>query len=227
MDRTGKIADNTEMTDNPDTRSRFDRQAPEWDANPARVALARAVADEIRKAVPFRPGMAALDFGAGTGLVSLALLPDLASITAVDTSADMLRVLNDKLKANGISNVRTLLTDGAAPLPQAGFDLVVSSMVLHHLPDVPAAIGQMRDALRPGGWIALADLETEDGSFHSDPSGVFHHGLDPAAVLEWLRQAGFTDCSTRRAYRLIKPTASGGSRQYAIFLATGTGERRS
>jgi len=67
-------------------RARFDRAAAEWDANPARVALARAVAEAIRKAVPLRPDMNVLDFGAGTGLVTLGLLSSVGRLTAVDAS---------------------------------------------------------------------------------------------------------------------------------------------
>ena len=64
------------MTTGPvdEVRARFDRVAGEWDANPARVALARAVTEAIRASVPLRPDMAVMDFGAGTGLVTLGLL---------------------------------------------------------------------------------------------------------------------------------------------------------
>jgi 2-polyprenyl-3-methyl-5-hydroxy-6-metoxy-1,4-benzoquinol methylase len=65
---------------------RFDEKAAEWDANPARVALARAVVDSIRAAVPLRPDVRVLDFGAGTGLVSLGLLPFVGEVTAMDAS---------------------------------------------------------------------------------------------------------------------------------------------
>jgi len=128
--------------------------------------------------------MQALDFGAGTGLVSLGLLPDVSHVTAVDASSEMLRVLDEKLRAAKITHVRTLRCDIArAPLPANQFDLVVSSMVLHHLPDVAAVLQRLRPTLRAGGWIALADLDTEDGSFHSDMAGVFHKGLDRAEVI--------------------------------------------
>ena len=57
--------------DEDEVRGRFDRVAAEWDSNPDRVALAGAVAKAIRKAVPLRADMCTLDFGAGTGLLTL------------------------------------------------------------------------------------------------------------------------------------------------------------
>jgi len=78
-------------------RTRFDRLAAEWDANPGRVAIAKAVTAAIRNAVTLRPDMVAMDFGAGTGLVTLGLLSDVGSLTAVDASGEMLRLLDEKL----------------------------------------------------------------------------------------------------------------------------------
>src|SRR5450759_1883517 len=104
-------------------RARFDRAAAEWDSNPMRVVLARAVAEAIRKTVPLRSDTKAMDFGAGTGLVTLALLPNVASVTAVDTSGELLRVLDQKLKALRIGNVHTLFFEiGKTALPVAEFD---------------------------------------------------------------------------------------------------------
>lgn len=205
-----------------DVRARFDRVAAEWDANPGRVALAKAIAGAIRAAVPLQPCMKAVDFGAGTGLVTLSLLPDVGSITAVDASAGMLQVLDQKLRALEIANVHTLQWDVAAqPLPITDVDVVFSSMVLHHIRDVPAALRRLRPCLKSGGWIALADLDTEDGSFHSDSTGVFHNGLDRGDVCRWLEAAGFRDTTAREAHRLVRPSPDGKSREYPVFLVTG------
>ena len=205
-----------------EVRERFDRVAAEWDANPSRVVLARAVVEAIRNAVKLRPDMNAMDFGAGTGLVTLGLLPYVRSLTAVDASVEMLRVLDQKLKALQVGNVRTLLCDiSKTPLPVAEFDLIVSSMVLHHISDVPQALRQLRPCLRPGGWVALADLESEDGTFHADPTGVFHHGLDRDEVCRWLHDAGFIDTTAGEAHRIVRPSTDGQVHEYPVFLVTG------
>lgn len=205
-----------------DVRSRFNRVAVDWDSNPGRVALARAVVDAIRNTVELRPDMKVMDLGAGTGLVTLGLLPYVKHITAVDASSEMLKVLDQKLKALQIGNVRTLLCDIAkTPLPVADFDLIVSSMVLHHVPDVAQVLRQLRPSLRPGGWIALADLDSEDGTFHPDPTGVFHHGIDRDEVCRWLENAGFVETSSREAHRIVRPAADGQIHEYPVFLVAG------
>ena len=203
-------------------RARFDRVAAEWDANPDRVALAAAVVEAIRNAVKLRPDMNAMDFGAGTGLVTLGLLPYVGSLTAVDASGEMLRMLVQKLKDLRVENVSTLLCDIAeTPLTVAEFDLIVSSMVLHHIPSVPETLQRLRSCLRPGGWIALADLEAEDGTFHSDSTGVFHHGFERNRVCRWLQASGFTEITSREAHRMARATPGGQTRQYPVFLVTG------
>lgn len=201
--------------------TRFDEKAAEWDAIPARVALARGVVEAIRSAIPLRPDMRVMDFGAGTGLVSLGLLQDVADVTAVEASGEMMRVLDEKVKALGVANLHTLTCDvGKAALPSGYFDLIVSSMVLHHLPDVPKVLAHVRPALRPGGWIALADLDSENGTFHADPTGIYHNGFDRAEVCRWLEEAGFAHTSSREAYRITRPGSDGVLRTYPVFLVT-------
>ena len=204
------------------TPNRFDLQAAEWDNTPGRVTLAKKIAEAMLNAVPCENTWRALDCGAGSGLLTLNLLPHLAEVCATDASAGMLEQLQKKIAAASLRKVTTLLWNADAdPCPQSGFDLVCSSMVLHHLRDVPAALRRMVTALRPGGWLAVADLATEDGSFHPDPTGVYHLGFEPANLACWLAAAGCIDISTRTAYTLIKPDASGREHAYPISLATG------
>ena len=202
------------------TTSVFDHRAAEWDNNPGRLATAKNIAEAMLQVVPFAPTWRVLDCGAGTGLLTLNLLPHVAEICATDSSAGMLEQLQKKIAAAKIKNVNTLLWDAdAEPCPHGGFDLVCSSMVLHHLCDVPAALQRMTLATRAGGWLAVADLETEDGSFHPDPGGVHHHGFAPADIARWLAAAGCHDISTRTAYTIIKPDATGRAHAYPICLA--------
>jgi len=93
-------------------------------------------------------------------------------------------------------------------------------MVLHHLCAAPAALQRMSQAARVGGWLAVADLETEDGSFHLDATGVRHHGFAPDDIARWLAAAGCREISTRTAYTVVKPDATGRDHRYPIFLAT-------
>jgi ubiquinone/menaquinone biosynthesis C-methylase UbiE len=202
--------------------SRFDEAAAHWDNNPGRVDLARAVGEAIGRAIPFQPGWRALDYGAGTGLLSLNLQPRVASMVAVDTSTGMLEKLMQKLAAAAISNVQTRNWDlEAKPFPEAGFDLVVSSMTLHHLRNVPLVLSRLADILRPGAWLAVADLDSEDGSFHGQADDVFHHGFERGQIAGWLTNARLRWVSVSDAHSMSKPSSTGQVRSYGIFVAVG------
>lgn len=203
-------------------RARFDGVATQWDQNPGRVSLAGGVVLAIKTAIPLDHGMRVMDFGAGTGLITLGLLPDVESIVAVDTSTEMLRVLDEKVQSLGLPNVKTLHCElGKTALPENQFDLLVSSMVLHHIPDVAKALQTLKPCLRKNGRIALADLDAEDGSFHSDMTGVFHRGFQRETICSWAKDAGFEDVSIREAYRISRPQPDGTTHDYPVFLLTG------
>jgi tRNA (cmo5U34)-methyltransferase len=202
--------------------SRFDEAAAQWDNNPGRVDLARAVGEAIGRVIPFQPGWRALDYGAGTGLLTLNLQPRVASMVALDSSTGMLEKLTQKLAAAAISNVQTRHWDlEARPFPEPGFDLVVSSMTLHHLRNVPLVFRRLADILKPGGWLAVADLDSEDGSFHGQADDVFHHGFQRGQITEWLTNAGLKGVSVSDAHSMTKPASTGEVRSYGIFLAVG------
>lgn len=198
-------------------QARFDELAPQWDSNPMRQKLASGVADAIISALPFTPAMRVMDFGAGTGLVTLRIAPKVGELVAADLSSNMLAMLGQKLAMGGITNVRTLQWDAEqGDAPEGGFDAIVSSMALHHVRDTEALFRRLAKALAPGGWVAVADLDAEDGTFHADPTGVQHHGFDRADLRRLLERAGFEHVAVRNAH-----TTEREGRSYGVFLAVG------
>ena len=204
-----------------ENRSRFDQIAAEWDDSPLRAGIATAVADAIAAAVPLSPRWNALEYGCGTGLVGVRLLPRLGHLLATDLSPGMLAVLREKAAAAGLDRISTQVLDlTTAPTPAERYDFLFTSMALHHIPDVESLVHAFGAMLVPGGWIALADLDAEDGGFHGpDVPGVAHHGFDRTQVQRWLSEAGFTDVALRTAHTVEK-TRDGETRRYPIFLAT-------
>ena len=197
----------------------FDERAKDWDT-PDRVARAAEVASAIREAVPLRPADRLVDVGAGTGLLGLALVDDVAEVVLLDPSAGMIEVANEKLAAGDLRTVRAVRHDLLGdPAPAEPFDVAVSLLVLHHLEDTRAALGAIRDLLRPGGRIALADLDSEDGSFHTaEAEGIHHHGFDRDALAAIAREVGFDEVATRTATVLAEASHFRG---YPVFLLTG------
>lgn len=193
----------------------FDHAAHTWDT-PDRRQMAGAIHAAMAARVPFAPTWQVLDVGAGTGLLSFALAPSVARVVAADASEGMRRILLEKKQALGVANVESLAFDlERGPGPEGPFDAVVSSMALHHMEDTARALAVTRDLLRPGGWLALADLDAEDGRFHPDnaAAGVRHLGFERGALEALARQVGFTDLGFETAHTIQRE-----GRSYTIFL---------
>lgn len=200
----------------------FEKEAATWDANPKRVKLAKDVAEAIIRVLEPAPHMEALDFGCGTGLVTLRLQPLVRSITGADSSPGMLAVLQDKVKNHGLSNVRTQLVDFEKGETLEGqFHLLVSSMTMHHVRDTAALLRLWFDLLLPGGLLGVADLDPEDGSFHGDNTGIFHLGFERSRLQALLENTGFRQVRATTAASMVKEIAGGEEREFSVFLITG------
>lgn len=194
----------------------FDAKAASWDDDPMRRERARTVARAIAEIVPLHAGMRVLDFGSGTGLLGRALLPEVKKVVFADPSEGMRRELHRRLDEMGALD-RGEVVD-PEELGEAGdYDLVASLMTLHHLPDVPASIARLAGLLQTGGWLALSDLDREDGSFHTEDSGPVHHGFDRPELSELMRARGLTPTADRTAFTIEK-IVEGRRREYPVFL---------
>lgn len=195
--------------------SSFDERARGWDTR-ERIDRAASAAAAIRAAVPLARHQRVIEIGAGTGLLALALAPEVGSVVLTDPSSGMLEVASEKVAAAGLDNVRMfrfgLTVD---PLPEERFDLAVSLMALHHVPDTDAGLAALHDVLEPGGLIALVDLDAEDGTFHSDPHAEVHHGFARDDLARRAEAAGYRDLALTTADRIAKD-----GRVYSLFLLT-------
>ncbi len=201
----------------------FDSRAAQWDHLPRRVALARAVVEAIISKTDPQPSMRMLDYGAGTGLVTLGLLPLVKEAIAVDSSRGMLEQLQAKARETGITNLQTLYLDldQEWQLPQ-GIDLLVSSMTMHHVPDIPALMKMFRECMNLGARLCIADLEHEDGSFHDEQTNpIPHQGFSVSRMEGYFHEAGFTNVSTCPVMTVIKER-DGQRREYPVNLTVGT-----
>lgn len=200
----------------------FDKAAATWDLAPQRLKLVEDVSLAIAAEVALTPDLEVLDFGCGTGLLTLRLQPLVGRITGADTSRGMLDTLREKLKVQGIGNVGTILLDQdqSSPLPGA-YDLIISNMTLHHVADVQALLVRLCQAIKPGGHLCLTDLDLDGGQFHEDSQGVFHDGFDRSWLRKQLEGAGLVVVSQRTAATMTKPARDGELRAFTVFLTTG------
>jgi len=198
----------------------FDERAKDWDSDPKKVERARAVAEAIRKAIPLSNDMKALEYGCGTGLLSFALQSDLGQITLADTSQGMLDVLSGKIASADVTNMHPVRLDLASdPLPDEKYDLTYSLMTLHHIHNADDMLVKFRDLLVPNGYLLVADLDKEDGSFHTDGTTDVHLGFERGELQRRVEQIGFGDVTFSTAYE-IKKKIGNEEKTFPVFLMT-------
>jgi len=197
-------------------QQRFDEAAATWDAGDVRVATARSIFGTLTSRMALQKSMDILDFGCGTGLLSFQTAPMVRSVTGVDLSTNMVAQLLQKntpeLQVNAVCQN---IVD--TPLEQK-FHGIISSMALHHVEDLPSLFSTFHVHLRPDGFIALADLETEDGTFHSHGNeGIYHFGFDRNVLRSLIETAGFKNIRFHEACSITKE-----DKNYPIFLVIAT-----
>jgi ubiquinone/menaquinone biosynthesis C-methylase UbiE len=200
----------------------FDKEADSWDDKPQRVKLASDISKSILREIVLTPAMDVLDFGCGTGLVSLQLRPQVRSVTGFDSSQGMLNVFKKKIVQQNLTGVEVHHLDfDKGDCIKGEYHLVVSSMTLHHIKDIRPIMDQFYKVLFPSGYICLADLDPDNGKFHDTDDGIFHHGFEREAMKNVIRLAGFTDVRDVQAAEVNKTGADGIARRFSVFLMIG------
>ena len=203
----------------------FDKEAASWDENPGRVKLTEKIFKSIMENIHINKNMEVMDFGCGTGLLSLKLLPHVKSVTAVDSSRGMLDVLDSKIRGQNLPGITTHLVDIEKGETLAGtFDLVTSSMTMHHIENIPPLLTQFYNIIRPGGYLCIADLDSDGGMFHESNDGVFHKGFHRDGMKQMFAGAGFVEISDVTATEISKPDKDGSTKSFSIFLIKGKRE---
>lgn len=200
----------------------FDKEAASWDANPVRIKLAKDIAQALSKKKVLTPETDMMDFGCGTGLLTLQLQPLVRSITGVDSSQGMLDRFNRKIAELKRTKVSTMLADlDKGDTLKGHYDFVLCNMTLHHIKDTGALFAQFYKVLNPAGHLCIVDLDLDEGQFHDSNTGVFHFGFDRAALRKVFTEAGFDSVGDASAAEVVKPAAHGEMRRFSVFLMTG------
>lgn len=196
----------------------FDERAKDWDSDPKKVERARVVAEAIRNAVPLSKDMNAFEYGCGTGLLSFALQDHFGQITLADTSQGMLDVLSEKIASAGVKSMHPVRLDLVAdPLPAEKYHITYSLLVLHHIHDARGILSKFYSLLEPNGYLVIADLDKEDGSFHKDGTMDVHKGFAQSELQVWVEDAGFRNVKFSTVYE-IKKEVDGRERAFPVFL---------
>ncbi|SFZ98605.1 methyltransferase, putative [hydrothermal vent metagenome] len=192
----------------------FENKSKSWDMNSMRVKNAKSIADLIVKNIRFNEKMEVMDLGAGTGLLSYFISPYVSKIIAVDNSPSMLNEF--KRKASEFkSDTEIIEADISNEKIDRSFDVIISSMTIHHVEDTKALFSKLFNMLNGNGSIAIADLDTENGTFHSDNTGVYHYGFDRNELEKIAKEVGFKNIKFNLASTIEKPQAT-----FTVFLMT-------
>ncbi|MDP3564987.1 MAG: class I SAM-dependent methyltransferase [Methanoregula sp.] len=200
----------------------FDTAAVVWDKDPGRVQMAKTIADAMINALHPDGTELVMDYGTGTGNIALRIAPQVKRIIAVDSAHGMLEVLKGKLLADGITAIEPRewsIGQDTAGMPR--FDLIVSSMTLHHVRDTAAAARTFHELLLTGGRIAIADLDSDNGEFHEAPGIAEHDGIDRNNLQQVFKRAGFGSIRFSDAATIHKTSShTGKPRDFTLFLMT-------
>ncbi len=201
-------------------RRRFDDEAATWDDDPVHEKRQVAVARAIEEAVSLSPGMSAVDVGGGTGRLSILLADQIGSVVVTDPSAGMVQVAQKRIETAGLGDrLRAVQVDLTTERLDGAYDVVWSSMALHHVHDLDGLLRSVAGLLVTGGRLCIADLDEDpDGAFHADKVDFDgHHGFDRQRLAEQLAGAGFADVGFVDATTILKD-----DREFGVFLCTAT-----
>ncbi|MBD3798637.1 class I SAM-dependent methyltransferase [Sulfuricurvum sp.] len=195
---------------------RFNQVAGEWDKGGIRQNIAHFVFQTIASRIALLNNMNIMDFGAGTGLLSFKIASMVKRVVGVDLSQKMLEQLESK--NNSTLSVQPICQDILNTPLQEQFHGIVSSMAMHHVEDTFELFKAFYNHLKRDGFIAIADLEAEDGTFHTHGNdGVYHFGFEKESLRGTIEKAGFEHVRFHHAYTVQKS-----EREYPIFVVTAT-----
>jgi tRNA (cmo5U34)-methyltransferase len=181
--------------------SDFDSRAREWDKDKMHTERSQAIASELEKMIPLQHSMKALEYGAGTGLLSFLLKDRFSEITLMDQSKEMVKVCEEKAEYHKAKHIKALWYDLEHKDYAKKFDIIYNQMVLHHVTEVDGILKTFYSMLNPDGYLAIADLYTEDGSFHG-PNAKVHLGFEPEKLIETLKFIGFKKFEYRTCFEI-------------------------
>lgn len=199
----------------------FDERSINWDTE-MRVRRARVISKEILKALKTDKSLSAMEFGCGTGLISFNLHDKFKSVILVDTSKGMIGVLNSKIQEYKIENMKAYRGDiNREAIFTNTFDVIYTSMVLHHILDTEGTLRNLYGLLNKGGYLCIVDLDEEDGSFHREEKDFMgHNGFNQKTLAKLLEKVGFKEVETNIIYRDDKLVGSE-KISYSLFLMKG------
>ncbi len=196
----------------------FDVVARQWDQNTERFGRSEAVAKKIIASLPLNNRMKVLEYGAGTGILSFVLKDEFSEIVMMDSSNEMVNVMKEKVAAADLNHLKPVYFNlEESAYNGDSFDMIYNLLVMHHVQNIDLVLKGFYEMLKPGGYIVLIDLYSEDGSFHkSDFSG--HNGFNPDVLGTKLKSLGFNSIEHKQCHIINRENNKGEEQEYPLFI---------
>ncbi|MFT4413786.1 class I SAM-dependent methyltransferase [Fredinandcohnia humi] len=173
----------------------FEQMAKRYDTE-ERIELAKVIVKEVRPEIRNSKSKSLIDYGSGTGLISLELSDLVDSILLVDSSKQMLEVAKAKISHKGITNSKVLYSDFTQETPVLKADIVLMSLVLLHIPDTKKILQEMFNILNNGGKLIIIDFDKNDKIHHPK----VHNGFSHEELKKRLSEVGFKSIEIKTFY---------------------------
>lgn len=153
-------------------------------------------------ALDIEPGQTVADLGAGSGYYTFRIAPlvgERGRVLAIDVEPRMLRIISERARRDGVKNVATVLSTPSDPnLEPNSIDLLFMVDVYHELEYPFEVMTKVREALKPGGRVALIEYRAEDPAVMIKPV----HKMTERQIIKELTAAGFRHQKTIRTLPL-------------------------
>ncbi len=173
----------------------FEQMAKRYDTED-RIEIAKVIVKEVRPELRNSESKSLIDYGSGTGLISLELTDLVDSILLVDSSKQMLKVAEVKISHKGITNSKVLFSDFTQETPELKADIVLLSLVLLHIPDTNKILQVLFNLLNHGGKLIIVEFDKNDKISHPK----VHNGFSHEELKKGLSEVGFKSVEVKTFY---------------------------
>ena len=195
----------------------FTGRAKEWD-NDKRIKRSKVIADKINDIIGKRENFSVMEYGCATGLIGFNLCSNFKKITLMDSEDEMINIVKEKVKTYKISNIFPIKIDLTKEIyTQEKFDVIYTSLTLHHIVDVKSIIEKLYNLLNKNGILCIIELDKDDGSFHMNSKGFNgHNGFEHQYIETILKNTGFSNIKSKTFFHDTKNNSP-----YSLFYTVG------
>lgn len=172
----------------------FKNRAENWD-NDKRIQRSKIIAEKIDEIAGEHKDSSIMEYGCATGLISFNLIDKFRKLTLMDSEEEMINIVKKKVIDYKVSNVFPVKIDLTNQMYlEERFDLIYTSLTIHHILDTEKIIKKFYNLLNPKGTLFIIELDKEDGSFHINHKNFNgHNGFQHKVMEQALANAGFSN----------------------------------